>query len=142
VADIHPRLRESGADFPERARQQVGWELERDAHPQRPGARHGLTRDRGERPVVLGEERPGLVEQDRPGVGRRHPAAAALKQLDAELAFQRQDRLRQGGLAYMKRAGGRGETAFLRGRGEGPQLAYFHRPIASQILPSPDPARR
>jgi len=67
VADVHAGLRERGAQFRDRAWQQVGRKLERDADPQRSAARRNLAGDCGERPVVPGYEGTGLTQQDRFG---------------------------------------------------------------------------
>jgi hypothetical protein len=53
-----------------------------------------------------------------------------LQQLDAELTFQGQDCLRQGGLAQVQLTGGRGQAAFLGDGDEHPQFAYLHYLIA------------
>src|ERR1700742_3646847 len=130
MADLRPCLREGLSQFRERDRQQVRRKFQWHAHAQRADARRGLVRDCGERPVVLGQQRPALAEQNHPGICHRHPCAVPDQKPDAKLAFQRQNRLRQGGLANVQPASGPGQASLLGDRGECPHLAYLHRLIA------------
>lgn len=58
MADLHAGQRERGAQLREHSRQQIGGQLQRDAH--REGDRPGAVPagDSREHPVVLGDERP------------------------------------------------------------------------------------
>ena len=101
---LHAGQRKRGAQLREHAGQQTRRQFQRDAHFEDAGRGSVPAGDSGEHPVVLRNERPALAQQDRPGLCGGDPRAAAQQQLDAELAFQRLDGLRQRGLAQVQPA--------------------------------------
>jgi hypothetical protein len=72
------------------------------------------------------EQPPRVVGENRPGVGEPKSAAVAFDERDAELATQRGEHGRDGGLADEQRLGCRVDRAGLRHGEEGPKLAWRH----------------
>src|SRR5579875_3346725 len=130
MGDFGTGLRAGGAELREHSRQEISWKLKRDAYPQSAGAGCGPVGDSGDHPVVLGDEDAAFAQQGRPGAGGGDPGTAPQQQLDAELTFQGLNGLRERGLAQVQPACGSRQAAFFSNGYEGPQLAYFHRPIA------------
>lgn len=71
--------------------------------------------------IVQCQQAPGISQQGLAGIGGQHIAIAALKQALPDHLLQAADLLADGGLGGMQASGGRGETAAVGHRDNGPQ---------------------